>query len=173
MSFCSIALLLNAKNTCNLLTYSSLLSFALTVCANIAFVVGVKCPAFHTHFLDRFECENSTVHFWIVLRVDTLMHAKVFCQVGTNCLSANIQETCSVSNTEWLWLLSDKRQEDIFLRHFILDPFTILKPFAVVTVGSLEILPKGISLPRSVSRLLFLRFAMVFSKNTPTTLTIW
>lgn len=54
------------------------------------------------------------------------------------------------------------RQEENFFWHFALDPFTILKSFAVVTISSLEILPKGeaFSLRRSVSRLLFLRFAI-------------
>ncbi len=46
---------------------------------NVAFVEGVRCPSFHIQFLDCFECMSSTLHFRILLSVNTLctlMHSK-------------------------------------------------------------------------------------------------
>ncbi len=43
---------------------------------NMAFVEGVKCPSFHTQFLDCFECGTSTLQFRLHFSVNALLHSK-------------------------------------------------------------------------------------------------
>lgn len=42
------------------------------------FIVGVKCPRFHTQFLDCFECGNSTQNFFLNICVNALCALKIF-----------------------------------------------------------------------------------------------
>lgn len=39
---------------------------------NIAYIRGVKCPSLKPHFLDHFECANSTLHIFILLSVKAI-----------------------------------------------------------------------------------------------------
>ncbi len=69
----------------------------------MAFVEAVKCPSFHTQFLDRFECASSTLHFHKLFSVNALcalLHSKyqVFstevCDFGHSC--------CFIAMPEWV-----------------------------------------------------------------------